>query len=93
MSYNYVISFKAQDKKVKSSFLGIGDGRVQIDIYRMVFDNRVVEFTAQTDGCIPVLTYEMNSQSNSVVVSEYMGIHVGIKDRNIFDIPSECHYV
>lgn len=73
-----------------SASIGSGRDTIQVDIYKMVFSNRVVEFTAQTVGCIPVLTYEKNRQTHSVVVSEYMDIHLGIKNRHVFDIPKEC---
>jgi hypothetical protein len=85
--YN-VISFSADAKLVLSTYYGVGNNKVDIDMYTYMDGGMQSTLSVTKDGCVPMA--EHMKMSTGILDIGFMGLTLGIKDMSVFDIPKGC---
>ena len=85
--YN-VISFSADAKLVLSTYYGVGNNKVDIDVYTYMDGGMQSTLSVTKDGCVPMA--EHMKMSTGILDIGFMGLTLGIKDMSVFDIPKGC---
>ena len=85
--YN-VISFSADAKLVLSTYYGVSNNKVDIDVYTYMDGSMQSTLSVTKDGCVPMA--EHLKMSTGILDIGFMGLTLGIKDMSVFDIPKGC---
>jgi len=78
----------AQAQKQLSAYVGLGSDKVMVDVYRDMFNDKIVYLTVTQIQCVPVSVTQMNDHSMTFV--NFMSLTQGIRNLTIFDVPKEC---
>ncbi|XP_053393167.1 ependymin-related protein 2-like [Mercenaria mercenaria] len=76
----------------KKSYYGIGDNKVDVDIYALQSGPNTVYLTVANADCTPVYqaAYGTAEGVSGLAYKAYRNITLGIKDTSVFDVPSIC---
>jgi len=83
-----VISFLADANMVLSTYYGVGNNRVDIDMYTYMDGGMQATMSVTKDGCVP-MGYHIKTNTGILDIG-FMGLTIGIKDMSVFDIPKGC---
>ena len=75
-------------KLVLSTYYGVGNNKVDIDMYTYMDGGMQSTLSVTKDGCVPMA--EHMKMSTGILDIGFMGLTLGIKDMSVFDIPKGC---
>jgi hypothetical protein len=84
----YIYILTAQAQKQLSAYVGLGSDKVMVDVYRDMFNDKMVYLTVTKSKCVPVSVTQMDDHSMTFV--NFMSITQEIRNLTIFDVPKEC---
>ena len=85
---NIIITLTAQAQKQLSAYIGLGSDKVMVDVYRDMFNGKMVYLTVTKSQCVPVSVTQMDDHSMTFI--NFMSLTQGIRDMTILDVPKEC---
>jgi hypothetical protein len=74
--------------KVLSSSFGAGNNKMNIEMYNYNDVGMETSFTVTKGSCIPLTIFQKND--DSILVTNYFGITLGIMNMTVFDVPKAC---
>ena len=84
---NIIITLTAQAQKQLSAYVGLGSDKVMVDVYRDMFNGKMVYLTVTKSQCVPVSVTQMDDHS---MTFNFMSLTQGIRDMTILDVHKEC---
>lgn len=77
---------------VKQTFYGVGDNKIDIDIYQVISGPNTIYLNIAHADCTPMYQSGYGSAQgvSALGFKTYTNITTGIKDTSVFDVPSIC---
>lgn len=84
-----MVLFSAEAKLFMSTYYGIGNNKVDLDMYQKVtYGIYAITISVTKNECAP-MTQRREYKGRSTDI-ELRGLTLGIKDMSVFDVPKDC---
>lgn len=83
-----VVCIPPEAKLFMSTYYGIGNNKVDIDVYMVTNGSYATAISVTKNECAP-MTQRRESKAGITDV-EFRGVTLGIKDMSVFDVPKAC---
>lgn len=83
-----MVLFSAEAKLFMSTYYGIGNNKVDIDVYMVTYGIYATTISVTKNECAPMT--QRSETKDGITDIELRGLTFGIKDMSVFDVPKAC---